>query len=377
MPRKTPTPRSVSPLVCVSLRGNEGDMTIRWGIVGCGDVCEVKSGPALYRSPGSSLQCVMRRDAARAREFAERHGAVRHTTDAQALISDPAVDVVYVATPPGTHLQYALEVAAAGKPCLVEKPMARTAMECRQMIQAFERAGQPLFVAYYRRALPRFLRVREILESGDLGTLISVQHDLVGLAPAEPPNGGAWRTDPVHSGGGLFLDLGSHVLDLMDFLLGPIASVSGCAQRRGAPRKGEPLVEDSIVASLRFPSGVVGTLSYAFNSFRSIDRMRLLGTRGSLSFSVFGTEPLELLVGKQASDIPVEQPAHVHQPLVESIVQELSGQETRCSSRGRSALRASQAMDAILGDYYAGRDDAFWSRPETWPGAQSSAAARP
>lgn len=349
-------------------------MTIRWGIVGCGDVCEIKSGPALYRVAGSSLQCVMRRDAARARDFAERHGAARYTADPEDLIFDPLVDAVYVATPPGSHLKYALRVAAAGKPCLVEKPMARTAMECRQMIQAFEGAGQPLFVAYYRRALPRFLRVKQILESGELGTLLSVQHDFVGCSPEGPPKDGAWRTDPVHSGGGLFMDLGSHVLDLLDFLLGPVAEISGHAQRRSRALADEPLVEDTVVASLRFPSGVVGTLSYAFNSFRARDQMRLLGSRGSLSFSVFGTEPLQLLVGKEASSLEVDQPTHVHQPLVESIVKELSGHEARCSSRGRSALRASQAMDALLSSYYAGREDAFWSRPETWSGSQPGAA---
>src|SRR5688572_4627706 len=137
-------------------------MTIRWGIIGCGDVCEVKSGPPLYKARGSELCMVMRRDAARAADFARRHGVKRFTTNAEQLILDPEVDAVYVATPPGQHLEYALQVARANKPCYVEKPMARSAAECRAMVEAFERARQPLFVAYYRRALPRFLKVREI-----------------------------------------------------------------------------------------------------------------------------------------------------------------------------------------------------------------------
>src|SRR3954467_14032329 len=118
--------------------------TIRWGIIGCGDVTEVKSGPALQKAAGSALVAVMRRDAARAADYAKRHGVPRWYDDADALIRDADVDAVYVATPPGSHLQYALRVAAAGKPCYVEKPMARSHVECERMIEAFERARQPL-----------------------------------------------------------------------------------------------------------------------------------------------------------------------------------------------------------------------------------------
>ncbi|MBX2812559.1 MAG: Gfo/Idh/MocA family oxidoreductase [Myxococcales bacterium] len=350
-------------------------MSIRWGIVGCGDVCEIKSGPALYKVPGSTLQCVMRRNSDLARGFAERHGANRYTTDVDDLIGDPAVDIVYVATPPGSHLEYALRVADAGKPCLVEKPMARNANECQLMIQAFERAGQPLFVAYYRRTLPRFTRVKQILETGELGQLISVHHDFIRSGPARAPEAEIpWREDAANSGGGLFLDLGSHVLDLMDFLVEPIGEVSGYADRRPKPKSAKPLVENSIQASLRFPSGILGGLSYAFDAAQSRDCMRLLGDKGSLEFSVFGSEPLELKVGNESHQIIVEQPVHVHQPLVETIVEELRSGKICCPSRGHSALRASQAIDAILRGYYAGREDAFWTRPETW-GEQSQSTS--
>jgi predicted dehydrogenase len=121
-------------------------MAIRWGIIGCGDVCEVKSGPALYKAAGSSVSIVMRRDGARAADFARRHGVPRHTTDADEVIESADVDIVYIATPPGDHEAYALRVAAAGKPCYVEKPMARSAADCRRMLEALERARRPRFV---------------------------------------------------------------------------------------------------------------------------------------------------------------------------------------------------------------------------------------
>lgn len=347
-------------------------MAIRWGIIGCGDVCEVKSGPAFYKVPGSELTMVMRRDAARAADFARRHGVPRFTSDASELIESPDVDIVYIATPPGEHEGYALRVAAAGKPCYVEKPMARSAAECRRMLEAFERAQQPLFVAYYRRALPRFLAVRDRLAAGELGELLAVSHTYQGRAnpnsSASSPAG--WRESVPSSGGGLFVDLGSHVVDLIDFLLGPLDEVNGHAARLSQPKGArQSRAEDTVVASFRVACGALGTLRYQFHTHAAVDRLELVGTRASLALSVFGTEPIELSRGERRELIGTLQPAHVHQPLVQSIVDELSGQG-RCVSTGQSGLRASAVIDRILDGYYGGRADAFWSRPVTWPGPE-------
>lgn len=365
-------------------------MTIRWGIIGCGDVCEVKSAPALYKVPGSTVSVVMRRDAAKAADFARRHGIARSTGDAQAVIDSPDVDAVYVATPPGSHLEYALRVAAAGKPCYMEKPMARSAAECQQMLDAFARARQPLFVAYYRRGLPRFRKVLELIESGRLGRVQAVSHVYQGRAPAPPPGAGVpragWRESVEESGGGLFLDLGSHVLDLIDFLLGKLTRVAGFAARRStapgvlARADGLGLPEDTVALSFVTASGALGTVRHQFHTSAGQDRLELVGTLGTLSASVFGREPLELRsierpgAAERLERIEVEQPAHVHEPLVQSIVQQLQGQGS-CPSTGASALRASAVMDAVLDDYYGGRQDAFWLRPETWPGRQAAGGA--
>src|SRR3954470_22835271 len=96
---------------------------VRWGIVGCGDVTEVKSGPALQKADGSALMAVMRRDAGKAADYARRHGVAKSYGDGGALINDPDVDAVYIATPPSSHIDYVQRVAAAGKPVYVEKPM--------------------------------------------------------------------------------------------------------------------------------------------------------------------------------------------------------------------------------------------------------------
>jgi predicted dehydrogenase len=260
--------------------------------------------------------------------------------------------------------------------------MARSAAECRTMIEAFERAKQPLFVAYYRRALPRFVKVKEVLASGALGSLLAVSHVYQGQANPERGRAGApqrtgWREDVESAGGGLFLDLGSHVIDLLDFLLGPLTGVAGHAARRATPsgvsaERGAP--EDTVVLSFETASGVLGTARYQFHTTGSVDRLEFVGTRGTLSLSVFGKEPIDLTVGGAHERIETEQPEHVHLPLVQSIVSELAGGAERCPSTGQSALRASEVMDRVLGAFYGGRADAFWARPETWPGAKASGA---
>ena len=262
------------------------DAPIRWGIIGCGKVTEVKSGPALQQAPGSALVAVMRRDAALAQDYARRHGVPKWHADAQALVDDPDVDAVYVATPPSTHMQYALMAIAAGKPVYVEKPMALSFGECEAMIHASRDAGVPMFVAYYRRALPRFLKIRELLERGAIGTprLASVVfHDPFAPRYRDPENL-PWHVRPEISGGGLFVDVGCHTLDILDFLLGPIAAVSGQA---GNQLHAYP-AEDTVSMSFAFASGVQGAGVWNFCSFREHDGVEIVGD------DIFCTNP-ELL----------------------------------------------------------------------------------
>jgi predicted dehydrogenase len=283
--------------------------------------------------------------------------------DADALIRDPEVDAVYVATPPETHSHFALAVAAAGKPAYVEKPMARHAPECDRMLAAFAQHGQKLFVAYYRRCLPRFVLVQELLAASVLGRVTGGRYHWA--TPAHRENGGAWRLDAAKAGGGLFLDIGSHVLDLLDFLLGPLTDVAGAAANLASSH----LVEDTVAMSFRTGNGALGTAHWNFASAVRDDLLELRGPEGCLSFSVFGSEPvrLETAAGVQLFDRPP--PPHVQQPLIQAVVDDLLGRAT-CPSTGESARRTSQVMDRVLAEYYGGRTDEFWSRPETWPGHQ-------
>ncbi len=341
----------------------QGRPVVRWGIIGCGDVTEVKSGPGLQKAAGSELVAVMRRDAARAADYARRHGVPRWYGRAEALIQDPAVDAVYIATPPETHAAHALQVAAAGKPAYVEKPMARHGPECDRMIAAFAAARQKLFVAYYRRCLPRFRNVKELLERGDLGRPTSIRHQYT--ASSHRDSAGAWRVDAAMAGGGLFLDLGSHLLDLLDFLFGPLAGVSGTAARRAATHAVEDVVTMSFLAG-----GIPGTAAWNFAGAARDDILEITGTDGRVTLSVFGNEPARLETADGVREFDRPHPSHVQQPLIQTVVDDLLGRGT-CPSTGDSARRTSAVMDQVLAAYYGGREDEFWRRPDTWPGRRA------
>ena len=337
-----------------------GRPVVRWGIIGCRDVTEIKSGPGFQKAAGSQLVAVMRRDGVLAADYARRHGVPRWYDDARALIRDPEVDAVYIATPPETHCPYALAVAAAGKPAYVEKPMARHTPECVRMLAAFARAGQKLFVAYYRRRLPRFLQAEELIKAGALGPVTGVSYRLAAPQHRSPDT---WRVDAARAGGGHFLDVGSHALDLIDYLLGPLTEVAGTAANLAS----SCAVEDTVALSFRTTAGVPGAMACNFASAGRDDTLRLTGTEGELMLSVFGPEPMRLEngAGGQVFDLP--HPPHVAQPLIQSVVDDLLGRGD-CPGTGESARRTSRVMDQVLDAYYGGRDDEFWRRPQTWPG---------
>ena len=325
-------------------------MNIRWGMVGCGDVAEVKSGPALQKAEGSALVAVMRRDRVKAEDFARRHGVPRVHSDADALISDPEVDAVYICTPPSSHCDLALKVAAAGKPCLVEKPMAVNHEECVRMVEAFRAAGASLWVAFYRRALPRFLKVRELLQCGVIGRVTSV-HMYVSDPLATGGSAQAWRFNPEIAGAGLFLDLASHYFDIVDFLAGPITAAGGYAINTGGTYR----AEDVTAAAFQIGDSLVGTGIWNFNAPESVDSITFTGSRGQISTAVRTDADVAVMREGDRTIYRFRNPPHVHQPLIQTIVNELRGQG-RCESSGECGARASWVMDRCLEGYVRNKE---------------------
>jgi predicted dehydrogenase len=324
---------------------------IKWGFIGCGEVTEKKSGPAFSEVEGSTVVAVMSRSEQKARSYAERHGIPRWYTDAQKLIDDPEVNAIYVATPPSSHATFAIMSMKAGKPVYIEKPLAASYDDCARINRISEETHIPCFVAYYRRNLPYFQRVKQIVSQGIIGEIINVQIRFA-VPPRqldyEHPENLPWRLQPDIAGGGYFYDLAPHQLDLLQEMFGVIIDAQGICANRGKLYT----AEDSVSAVFRFENGLPGSGSWCFVAHDSAreDSILLIGDKGSVRFSVFDYAPIDLHTseGKQSIDVP--NPPYVQYPLIKRVIEHLQGLSV-CDCTSVSATPVNWAMDRILGKF--------------------------
>ncbi|MCJ8295093.1 MAG: Gfo/Idh/MocA family oxidoreductase [Colwellia sp.] len=320
------------------------DKVIRWGIIGCGAVTEVKSGPAYQKTAGFELAAVMRRDVALAEDYAQRHQVAKFSDNAAELINDENVNAIYIATPPDSHKHYALLVAKAGKPCCIEKPLATSYQESLAIEQAFKEAKVPLFVAYYRRSLPRFNKVKSLLDNGGIGQVRHISWQLNKPANNIDLSGQYnWRTDKSIAVGGYFDDLASHGLDLFAYLLGNFKQVSGI----GTNQQGLYSAFDAVTACWQHESGVTGVGSWNFGAVARQDKVAIIGSKGQLDFSVFDEVPITLTQGNSKEEFVIENPENIQLHHVGNIYQQLINKQKHPST-GTSALHTSWIMDEIL-----------------------------
>lgn len=317
---------------------------IRWGIIGCGNVTEVKSGPAYQKTTGFELLAVMRRDRAKAQDYAQRHSVPKFYSDALSLINDPEVDAVYIATPPDSHKGYALMVAAANKPCCIEKPLAPSHADCCTIVAAFAEKELPLFVAYYRRSLPRFKKVQQLIESGAIGEVRHISWQLQKAINAWDKSGEYnWRTDKVIARGGYFDDLASHGLDLFAFYFGDYETVNGLATNQ----QGLYSAFDAVSANWMFKNGITGSGFWNFGCSENTDCAEIFGSQGKIIFSVFDEKPIRIVSVDKEEIIQIENPHHVQIPHVENLRHALLYNGIHPST-GTSSLQSSWAMEEIL-----------------------------
>ena len=323
-------------------------ITIKRGFIGCGEVTEKKSGPAFNQVEGSEVVAVMSRTKEKAQSYAERHHIPRWYNDAQELLDDPEVNAVYIATPPSTHVTYAIMALKSGKPVYVEKPLSSNYEECGRINRISEKTGLPCFVAYYRRTLPYFIKVKELLDSRIIGNIINVQ-----IRFAVPPRdldynrtNLPWRVQPDIAGGGYFYDLAPHQIDLLQQFLGPIIEAKGYSSNRGGLYE----TEDTVSACFRFASGLPGSGSWCFVGHESAkeDRIEIIGSKGQLCFSVFTYQPIMLHTEKGREVISVENPPYVQLPLIKQVVEHLQ-QKSICTCDSVSATSVNWVVDRILG----------------------------
>ena len=321
---------------------------INWGFIGCGEVTEKKSGPAFNEVEGSQVVAVMSRSENKARSYAERHHIRKWYTDAQELIDDPDVNAIYIATPPSSHATFAIMAMRAGKPVYIEKPLAASYNDCIRINRISEQTGVPCFVAYYRRYLPYFQKVKEIIENGTIGKVINVQvrfsvppRDLDYKNEKEMP----WRLQPDIAGGGYFYDLAPHQIDLLQNIFGVITRAHGYPANRAHLYK----AEDTVSACFFFENGVTGSGSWCFVGHESAkeDRIEVIGDKGSLSFSVFTYEPIVLITSEGKQSITVPNPSYVQLPMIKHVIEHLQG-IGHCDCTSISATPVNWVLDRVL-----------------------------
>jgi len=318
---------------------------IKWGIIGCGDVTEVKSGPAFNKVPNSSLVAVMRRDAIKAADYAKRHGVAKWYDNATDLINDPEVDAVYIATPPLQHEEYTIQALAAGKPVYVEKPMAINAEAAKRMAAAADQYGVKLTVAHYRREQPLFLKIRSLLAEHSIGDI-----RFVNLKMLQPKNNDLiakaednWRLNPAVAGGGLFHDLAPHQLDLMLYYFGNTKSFHGISVNQS----GEENVDDLVTGHILFENDIVFTGVWCFTVANGAneDICEIYGSKGKISFPMFGHE-INLTINEKTETLKFEALQHVEQPMIEKVVSYFLDQaENPCSAQ--EAIKTMELLDGF------------------------------
>lgn len=307
---------------------------IKWGIIGCGDVTEVKSGPAFNKVPNSSLVAVMRRDAEKAKDYAARHQVPKWYSNAGELLKDAEVNAIYIATPPLNHEEYTIAALKAGKPVYVEKPMAVNMAAAERMNKASLESGVKLTVAHYRRRLPLFLKIKELVGNGAIGEIRFVNMQM--LQPHNSPlitqTQENWRVDPAVSGGGLFHDLAPHQLDLMIYFFGNVLKGAGVSANQGNYYPADDIVQ----GSLFFKNKVLfnGLWCFTVPKEETKDSCEIIGSKGKLSFSIFKHDKLSMEVEGEKNELTFETQKHIQEPMIEKVVEHFLGEGPNPCSPG-------------------------------------------
>jgi len=322
---------------------------ISWGIIGCGDVTEVKSGPAFNKVPESKLVAVMRRDAAKAAGYAARHGVGRWYDDASAMMDDPDINAVYIATPPAYHKEYALEALRRGLYVYLEKPVTLHAAEAEELVVAVQQSGARLVAAHYRRALPMFLFVKDLLDRHAIGAVRMVH--IRTWQPARPGlithTEAPWRLNPALSGGGYFHDLAPHQLDLMLYFFGAPQWMQGLALNQADLSP----ADDQVTGTALFDNNIVLNGSWSFNVSENdqADECLITGSEGSIRFPFFGkTVSWQNNTLSSVQTRVFEHPPHIQQPMIEQVVNYFQHKgDNPCSIE--QAVAGMRIMDAFTG----------------------------
>ncbi len=316
----------------------------RWGLIGCGDIAKKRIAPALRDLENCDLVAVNRQNYDLAEAFAKEFGAQKWYKDWQELLKDDEIDAVYIATPVYLHAEQTIAAAKAGKHVLCEKPMAMNAAECQAMIDACETNGVKLGVAYYRHFYPVVDRIKEIVNSGEIGDPVVTQINVFEVFDRKPGEARYWLTQKDMAGGGPIMDVGSHRIELLLNVFGEIKKATGFANNVVLDRD----VEDTGVVQFEFESSIVGVLTVCHAAIEPQDTFKIFGTKGTIYVSVLNNGDLTVKTKKGVRTETLPPHTNVHQPHIDAFVKSIQGNDPVIVD-GIAGKRVSEIEDEIFG----------------------------
>jgi predicted dehydrogenase len=249
---------------------------ISWGVIGAGGIADRRTLPGMMAARNVSLAAVMELEPGLAEHLRKKYNAARAYVSAADLLDDPEVEAVYIASPVAAHYRQALAAAQAGKHILIEKPVALSVDEGKELVSICAERKLQFSVGFMMRFHPCHRKLRELVAAGGLGTIVSLRAQLSCWYPDMP---GAWRQDPVRSGGGALMDMGIHCVDLVQYITGSrvvrVAAFIGTKTFSYA-------VDDSALVMLELENGALAHVEAFFNipDDASENRLEIYGTGG-------------------------------------------------------------------------------------------------
>lgn len=281
---------------------------LRWLVVGIGDITTKRVIPAILQERRSRLAAVVTRQPEKAIPY-----QVEAFTSLEDALKHGGFDAVYVATPVFLHISQTIQALRAGMHVLCEKPMAMNLSEAQSMVEAAARSGRFFGVAYYRRSYPKVQRARELLRSGAIGQPVMAFascHSHLQLPATELKR--SWLLDPAQAGGGPLYDIGSHRIDLLNYLFGRPQEVRCCLSSGVYPIA----VEDSATVLIKYLGGVHAIVDVRWNSEVARDEFRIVGTTGEMHLTPLNGPEFVWPGGQE--NIPPH--PNVHFPCIENFV---------------------------------------------------------
>ena len=318
---------------------------VRWGLIGCGDIARRRVAPALSDSPYSELIAVSRANSNLLSEFADRFEVQHRFARWQELVQSNQINALYIATPVNLHAEQAIAAADAGKHVLCEKPMALNVADCDRMIAAAKANNVKLGIAYYRQFYPVVARIKNLIDSGEIGKPIFVAVNAFEWFNPPPSNSRAWLLKPEISGGGPMFDFGCHRIQILLHLFGPIQTVKAITSKALFDRE----VEDTAVATFAFSGGTLATLTVSHAVIESGDTFVIWGSEGSINIDVLnqGTITVRTRTDERTESLP---PApNIHQPLIDDFARAIIDDRQPLVT-GAMGREVAQIEEAIYGN---------------------------